>query len=281
MNILITGATGNIGREIIEYFNYTTGNKVFAAVQDVQTNSFTKPVELRAFDFNDLKIVSAAIKDIDIIFLLRPPQIANVKNVFKPLIEFFTSVGIKHIVFLSVQGAENLPIIPHHKIEKLLRESGIPYTFIRPGYFMQNLTTTLRHDIERGEIYLPSKKAKFNWVDGADIGRAIATILEAPQNHRDKAYVITGHEQLGFKEVAEILARVTGKPMCFKSPSLPSFFLKKLRQGEHVPKIFVLMMLHFMPRFFKLPPLSDDYHLLTGRQPGTLEEFIKREMMGT
>ena len=179
-----------------------------------------------------------------------------------------------------MQGAENLPIIPHHKIEKLLRESGNPYTFIRPGYFMQNLTTTLRHDIERGEIYLPSKKAKFNWVDGADIGCAIATVLEGPQNHRNKAYVITGHEQLAFKEVAEMLARVTGKPMFFKSPSLPSFFIRKLRKGEHVPMIFVLMMLHFMPRFFKLPPLSDDYPMLTGCQPGTLEEFIKREMMG-
>ena len=279
MNILITGATGNIGWEIIEYFNYTAGNKIFAAVQDVQKNSFTKPVELRAFDFYDLELVGAAIKDIDIIFLLRPPQIADVENVFKPLVELFTSVGIKHIVFLSVQGAENLPVIPHYKIEKLLRESGIPYMFIRPGYFMQNLTTTLRNDIERGEIYLPSKKAKFNWVDATDIGRAIATILEAPENHRNKAYIITGHEQLAFEEVSEMLARITGKPMCFKSPSLPSFFLRKLREGEHVPMIFVLMMLHFMPRFFKLPPLSDDYKLLTGHQPGTLEEFIKREMM--
>ncbi len=280
MNILITGATGNIGREIIEYFNYTTDNKVFAAVQDVQKNSFTKPVKLIAFDFYDLKIVAAAIKDIDIIFLLRPPQIADVENVFKPLIELFINVGIKHIVFLSVQGAENLPIIPHYKIEKLLRESGIPYTLIRPGYFMQNLKTTLRNDIERGEIYLPSKKAKFNWVDAADIGRAIATILETPKNHRNKAYVITGHEQLAFEEVAEMLTRVTGKPMRFRSPWLPSFFLKKLRNGERISMVFVLMMLHFMPRFAKPPPLSDDYETLTGRQPGTLEEFIKREMVG-
>ena len=280
MNILITGATGNIGRCVIEYFNYTIDNKVFAAVQDVQKNSFTKPVESRSFDFYDLEMVGSAIKDIDVIFLLRPPQIADVENVFKPLVELFKSAGIKHIVFLSVQGAENLPIIPHYKIEKLLRDSGIPHTFVRPGYFMQNLTTTLRKDIERGEIYLPSKKAKFNWVDANDIGRAIAIILETPQNHLNKAYVITGHEQLAFKEVAETIARVTGKPMRFKSPSLPSFFLKKLRDGERIPMIFVLILLHFMPRFSKLPPLSDDYEALTGRQQGTLEEFIKREMMG-
>ena len=280
MNILITGAKGNIGREIIEYLNYTTDNKVFAAIRGVQKNTFTKPVKFRTFDFYDLEIVGAAIKDIDVIFLLRPPQIADVENVFKPLVELFTCVGIKHIVFLSVQGAENLPIIPHYKIEKLLRDSGIPYTFIRPGYFMQNLTTTLRNDIERGEIYLPSKKAKFNWVDAADVGRAIATILETPQNHLNKAYVITGYEQLAFKEVAETIARVTGKPMCFKSPSLPFFFLKKLRDGERIPMIFVLILLHFIPRFSKLPPLSDDYRTLTGRQPGTLKEFIKREMMG-
>lgn len=279
MNILITGATGNIGREVIEHFDYTSGHTLFAAVQNPQKNPFTKPVELRAFDFYNLDIAHEALKGIDVVFLLRPPQIADVEKVFKPLVELFKSVGIKHVVFLSVQGAEEQPIIPHFKIEKLLRESGIPYTFMRPGYFMQNLTTTLAKDVQRGEIYLPSGTAKFNWVDAADIGRATAEVLKATEQHRNQAYVITGREQLDFKTVAEMISRITGKPMRFKSPSPIAFFFKKLRDGEKVPMIFVLIMLHFLPRFTKLPPLSNDFKKLTGCDAGTLEEFIRREMM--
>ena len=88
MNILVTGATGNIGREIIEYFNYSTGNKIFAAVQDVQKNLFTKPVELRAFDFKDLKIVGAAIKDMDIIFLCDHHKSPMLKMFLNQLLNF-------------------------------------------------------------------------------------------------------------------------------------------------------------------------------------------------
>lgn len=280
MNILITGATGNIGREVIKHFDYTSDNKIFAAVQNARDNPFTEPVKLRAFDFYRTTTASGALEEIDVVFLLRPPQIADVQRVLRPLIEMFKSAGIKHIVFLSVQGVENQRIIPHYKIEKLLRASGIPYTFIRPGYFMQNLTTTLRKDIEHGEIYLPSGSAKFNWVDAADAGRAVASVLKAPHNHQNKAYVITGREQLAFKEVAAMLSRVTGKPVQFKSPSLLAFFFRKKHQGERILTILILIMLHFLPRFSKAPPLSDDFKLLTGREPGTLEDFIKREMLG-
>ncbi len=145
---------------------------------------------------------------------------------------------------------------------------------------MQNLTTTLRKDVARGEIYLPAGTARFNWVDAADIGRAVAAVLQAPDAHRNRAYVITGREQLAFTEVAALIARVTGKPVRFTSPSLPSFFFRKWREGERVPLILVMMLLHFLPRFSKLLPLSDDFRTLTGREPGTLADFVKRDMRG-
>jgi uncharacterized protein YbjT (DUF2867 family) len=284
MNILITGSTGNVGRSVIEQFerlDCPPQHTLFAAVRDINTNPFStsaRPIALRAFDFNDLNIARAALEGIDVVFLLRPPAIADVPKVFKPLIDLFKSAGIKHVVFLSVQGAENLPIIPHHKIEKLLRDSGLPRTFIRPSYFMQNLTTTLHSDVQRGQIYLPAGNAKFNWIDVDDIGLAVATVLKEPQKHRDQAYVITGSEQLGFKAVADMVAQVTGKPMRFISPSLLGFIWKKKREGTSMAMIFVLIMLHFLPRFSTPLALSHDFEELTGRQPGTLEDFIRREM---
>jgi len=79
--------------------------------------------------------------------LLRPPQISDVKKYFAPLVETAKKSSIKHIVFLSVQGVDNSKIIPHHKIEKSIVDSKIIYTFLRPAYFMQNFTTTLRNDL--------------------------------------------------------------------------------------------------------------------------------------
>ena len=140
--ILITGATGNVGIEVIKSFeslNYSY--QVYAGVRDVQADK-QKMVSFNAqliqFDFTNINTFQAALIDIDILFLLRPPQISEVKKFFKPLIDSAVKNGVKHIVFLSVQGVQSSKIIPHHKIEKLIVASKIPYTFLRPAYFMQS-----------------------------------------------------------------------------------------------------------------------------------------------
>ena len=91
-----------------------------------------------------------------------------------------------------MQGADRASFIPHAKIEKLILKSDIAYTFIRPSYFMQNLTTTLRQDIrEKNKIFLPAGEAHFLWVDVDDIGKAIARVLEEPEKHLNRIYTIT------------------------------------------------------------------------------------------
>ena len=106
-----------------------------------------------AFNFADPASQDAALAGCDSVFLLRPPQLIND---FADFIARARRAGVRHIVFLSVQGAENNRFIPHHKTEQLLMKSGLAYTLLRPAYFMQNFTTTLRTDlIERHEIFCP------------------------------------------------------------------------------------------------------------------------------
>lgn len=101
----------------------------------------------------------------DSLFLMRPPQIGDIPRYFKPVVDRIAKSSIRRVVFLSVQGAEDMAYLPHAKIEKLLAESGLSYVFLRPGYFMSNLLTTLRADlVEKGEIFLPAGRLKFNWV---------------------------------------------------------------------------------------------------------------------
>ena len=287
-NILITGATGNIGREILNFFVPTENQKLFIATRSLNETGQTDEQETKLFfDFNDIDKTVQLVKEaqINTIFLLRPPQIADTDTYFKPLIEKLEDTTVKQIIFLSVQGADKMSYIPHAKIEKLLKESSdrgkITYTFIRPSYFMQNLTTTLKKDLdENNEIYLPAGKAKFLWIDAQDIGKAIAAVLSNPQIHQNKIYTITGTEteMLNFDEMTTIMTEELKEKYTYTSPNLISFFFRKKKEGEKTGFIFILIMLHFLPRFQKPPKISTDFEQLTGQKPNTLREFIKREM---
>ncbi len=126
------------------------GLQVVAGVRDpVNSAGYFNKAQVRCIriDLEDTATFSPALRGVDILFLLRPPQISDVDRYFKPLLDPALVRKVKHIAFLSVQGVENSTIIPHHKIERLIRESGIPYTFLSPAYFMQNFTTTLRKDL--------------------------------------------------------------------------------------------------------------------------------------
>jgi uncharacterized protein YbjT (DUF2867 family) len=99
----------------------------------------------------------AALAGVDRLFLLRPPAIANARRYIYPVIDAARAAGVERIVFLSLLGAEKNPVVPHASVEKHLRRAGVPWTFLRPSFFMQNLSTTHRTDLEeRDELYLPA-----------------------------------------------------------------------------------------------------------------------------
>ncbi|MBC7920923.1 MAG: NmrA family NAD(P)-binding protein [Ferruginibacter sp.] len=271
INVLITGATGNVGSAIVRNLDENTDLSVWKA-----SYKRSLATDELFFDFNDLPKSKESLKYVDVLFLLRPPKLADIKKYFSPLIEACREKNVKHIVFLSVQGVEDHAIIPHAKIEKLILSSGIYYTFIRPSYFMQNLTTTLKEDIrQKSLIYLPAGRAKFLWIDANDVGKAIAVVLQNTSEHRQKTYVITGAQLFSFDAVATMMSQILGKKIQYKSPNLLNFFVQKSKEGVPSGLIFVMMMLHVIPRFEKEPPVVADFITLTGQQPNTLENFIQ------
>lgn len=208
--VFVTGATGNVGIEVLSALQKLNHNlEIYAGVRNIASENKKLAnfnIKTTKFDFTnvDVETFLPALKNIDILFLLRPPQISNVKKYFEPLVKTIKKTSIKHIVFLSVQGVEDSTIIPHYKIEKLIVHSKISYTFLRPAYFMQNFTTTLRNDLlKHHRIYLPAGQAKFTLIDATDIGSVAAKVLVEPQNHINKAYDLTNNQILTFTEMAE------------------------------------------------------------------------------
>jgi len=279
LKVLVTGATGNVGIEVLSSLKKLDHKfEIHAGVRDTEfgneklSNFNIKTIK---FDFTNIETFLSALKDIDVLFLLRPPQISDVKKYFKPLIETAKESSIKHIVFLSVQGVENSKIIPHHKIEKLIVDSKIPYTFLRPAYFMQNFTSTLRNDlVNNHRIYLPSGQAKFTVIDAEDIGSVTAKVLIEPKNHINKSYELTNNETLTFAEMAEKISKGIGKTIKFISPNLLQFFLTKRKENMPTMLILVMIMLHYFPRFQKTPKTTEWVKIITGQEPKSFDDFV-------
>lgn len=281
--ILITGATGNIGTEVIRSLTTLgTKNQIIAGVRNIskakQIFHDFQNLDYRDFDFENPRTFDKSLDNIDCIFLLRPPHISDVDKYFKPLIRKISEKGITQIIFLSVQGAEKSKIIPHNKIERLIRDSGLDFIFLRPGYFMQNLTTTLLKDIQlKRQIILPAGKAKFNWIDIKNIGEVTSVLLDNFELHKNKEIELTGPENLDFYSVVDIMNSVTKEKIEFMNVNPLRFFRLKKQDGLNSGLIIVMTMLHFLPRLQKDPGISNNYEILTGYKPTTLKEFVYRE----
>ncbi len=283
-NILVTGATGNVGIEIIKFLSRRKKStyNIVAGVRDVAKGKRTlrdyEDIDFIQFDFEDTSTFEKALEQAQRVFLLRPPHLADVEKYFKPLVLQMKSSEVSEVVFLSVQGAEKSAVIPHNKIEKLIKEVKLNYVFLRPSYFMQNLTTTLIRDIqEKREIVLPAGKAKFNWVDAENIGEVGAILLENFEDYQNQALEITGYENKDFYEVTDVINQTLQNPIEYKSVNPFRFYFIKKKEGVPTAKIFVMVFLHFLPRFQKPPQISDLYEQLTGKKPTTVAAFVQRE----
>lgn len=281
--ILITGATGNIGTEVIKYlYHLNKEDKIIVGARNVDKakkkfNEFTS-LEYREFDFENQSVFDNSFKKIDVLFLLRPPHISDVDAIFKPLLIRAKKNKINKIVFLSVQGAEKSKVIPHNKIERLVQKLEFNYIFVRPSYFMQNLTTTLITEIrEQKTITLPSGKAKFNWIDTQNIGEATAVLITSFDKFQNKSFEITGTENKSFGEVTQIMSDILPIKIRFHSMNPVRFYLRKRKEGLTKGYALVMTILHFLPRLQKEPKISNNFTVLTNKTPTTLSKFIERE----
>ncbi len=282
-HILVTGATGTIGLSLLHYLlESQTPVRIIAGVRnkDSLKNYLQKYPNLgyRKFDFEKPNGWETAFDGIDVLFLLRPPHISKVQEVFRPILSKAWESGLRKIVFLSVQGVEKSKVIPHHKIENLIQEIGFQYVFVRPSYFMQNLTTNLLQEVLRERtISLPSKNAKFNWIDAKNIGEVTALFVLHFEKYRNQAFEITGTENKSFGEVTSIMSEVIGEKIVFKPMSPIGFYLKKKREGLDKGFAFVMTLLHFLPRFQEDPKVSNTYQIITNKTPTTIRAFLERE----
>jgi uncharacterized protein YbjT (DUF2867 family) len=266
--ILVLGALGNVGSELVKRLQ-ATGSQVRAADLSVEKvrERFGDSVEAVAFDFSKKETYSPTFAGVEKMFLMRPPQISDVKRIMLPALEAARMAGVKHIVFLSLIGIEKAKFVPHYKVEEYLVNSPMTWTFLRCSFFMQNLNTTHRQEIrERNEIFVPVGRARTSFIDVRDIAAVAAVALTQP-GHDNKAYDLTGGEALDYWQAAEILSDALGRRIMYRNPSPIEFLFTHLRRGT--PFMFALVMtgLYLSTRNGMAEPVTEEVERLTGKKP--------------
>jgi uncharacterized protein YbjT (DUF2867 family) len=273
--ILLTGITGNVGSSVVEYLK-EKNIKFLAGVRNIEKSKRRDDsLEYIHFDFEDVATYETALQGVKKVFLVRPPQLTDVKGIFNPFIQKCKANGVKQIIFLSLLGAEKNPFPPHHKIEKAILASGIPYTFIRPSFFMQNLSTTHASDIkERDDLFIPSGKAKISFIDTRDIGEIIGRTL-SEHGHENKAYTITGSESITYNQVADIMTKILGRKITYSNPRLFKFRKDMIKRGIKREFATVMMVLYLTTKLGMANHVTKTAEILLKRKPRTIEDFIK------
>ncbi len=207
--ILITGASGNIGGEIVNRLKEKNADFVAA------TNS--RPidgVDSVTLDYADTQTLEAAMQGISTLFMVlanHPDMITWGKNV----IDTAKKCGVKHIVRSSGSLADGNSSIGVRKVlaetNQYLKDSGIDYTLTAPCFFMQNFINFHGDDYKNGALHLPAGDGKVAWVDVRDIAAVNAEVLLNPGKFRNQILTITGSEALSYAEAVAVLNDVLGK----------------------------------------------------------------------
>lgn len=208
--ILVTGATGNVGRELVPQL-LDANQPIRVLVRDERKVAhLSSRVQRAVGDLERPETLSSAMEGIDRLFLVTAVthQVVN-------LIAAAKRAGVRHIVKQSTIEADRSlgPGAWHREQERLIENSGIPWTFLRPTMMMVNTFQWWANTIRtQGRIYFPRIDGQVSPIDPKDIASVACAVLTKP-SHEGRIYELTGPEPLTVSEMVEILSKVLERPI--------------------------------------------------------------------
>jgi uncharacterized protein YbjT (DUF2867 family) len=269
--VLVTGATGNVGSRVVELLR-EAGVPVRAAGRARPTSQIDG-VEAVRFDFTEPESWTGAFHGVRTAFIVRPPHLGRPRTQMVPALEAAKDAGVEHMVLLSLQGADKSKVVPHAALEAWMRESGLSWTFVRPSFFMQNLTTTHLTDIrDRDRLVLPAGHGRTSFVDAVDVA-AVATA-----EHAARSWTPTGPEALAYDDVARTLSAEVGRPITYDACGIPTW-VRHARGRLEMPwgMVAVTTAIYSVARAGSAAGLTSDVRAVTGREPTSFADFARRE----
>lgn len=276
--ILLTGATGTIGRQVVAELQergepFRVAHRDPARVREV----LGPGVESVPFDFQDETTHLAAMQSADKLFLLIPTTEWAPARAMQ-VIDAAREAGVQRIVRQSVLHADAHPTYSladyHREVELYLVASGVPGTILRPNHFMENLDNFMGEAIrQEGKLVMSAGDARLSFIAAADVAAVTAECL-VNDEHASKSYDLTGPEALTPAEIADALSDATGRRIEYVDMGEDALRASLFGAPEWL--VNVALGLAEFDRAGRMGPVNDNVKLITGRDPQTLRSWVEQ-----
>lgn len=281
--ILITGATGNLGKATVEFLAKKVPAKDIAVlVRDENKASDLKAlgVNVRTGDYNDKNSLVKAFEGIEKVLLISSNDFNDRLGQQKRAVDAAKEAGVKHILYtgVSMQNKDQSALKPlmgdHFETEKYILESGLNYTFLRDNLYADVIPMFIgEHVLETG-INLPAGNGRVPYSLRTEMAEAFANVLTTT-GHENKTYEISNVESYSYQDVADALSAHSGKKVIYNAVSVEDFTKALTEAG--VPEMMIGFSVGFATATkngdFDIP--NNHLEQLLGRKPSSLNEAIR------
>lgn len=234
--IAITGATGQLGRLVIDELLKTTAPETLVAVVRNPARACdlaARGVQVREADYNDRTALNAALQGVEKLLLISSSEVGQRTRQHANIINAAAQAGVRLIAYTSLLHADRSPLglaSEHIATEKMLADSGVPYVLLRNGWYVENYLASLPPALHHGVFIGSAGDGKIAAAPRADYAAAAARIITAT-GQAGKVYELAGDSGWTLKELCAEISRQSGRPVVYQNLSEADFTAALLGAG--------------------------------------------------
>lgn len=271
--ILVTGASGVLGRAIVSALS-DAGLAVRQAVRNPEKAK--AGVDSVRLDYTEPATFASAMNGVSGLLLMAPPLDGDAPGKLGPVIAQAKKSGIDHIVLISAFGVNHNEQAPLRVMEHMVIDSGVPWTILRPNFFMENFSEGAVAGGIKGQngIFVAAADGKTSFISVQDIADSVVAAFQTPLKGRE--FDLTGPEALDHTEVAKIIADVSGRPVAYHALTEEQMTSGARAAGLPEPAVGYLAVLYGVVRAGYAAGVTTDVETVTGRKATSFRTFAQR-----
>ncbi|MFD4477398.1 NAD(P)H-binding protein [Streptomyces sp. NPDC058471] len=246
MSIVVTGATGQLGRLVIDGLldAQVPAGQIAAVVRDKEKAATlaARGVELRIADYSSPETLAGAFAAGDRVLLISGSEVGQRVAQHAAVIDAARAAGVALLAYTGVLGGPDadFDLAAEHKVtEQLILDSGLPYTFLRNGWYHENYTANLAPVLEHGAVVASAGDGRVGSASRADYAAAAVAVLTG-EGHEGKAYELSGDVAWSLAEYAAEVARQSGKDISYAN--VPAEQNLAILTGAGLPEQFAAIL---------------------------------------
>ncbi|MFE3940695.1 SDR family oxidoreductase [Streptomyces sp. NPDC059118] len=279
MSIVVTGATGELGRLVVEQLLATVpAGEIAAVVRDEEKAAplAARGIELRVADYNRPESLKDVFRAGDRVLLISGSEVGRRVPQHTAVIEAAKAAGVAQLAYTGILGGPDadFQLAAEHKVtEQLILDSGLPHTLLRNGWYTENYTANLAPVLEHGAVVANAGDGRVSSAARADYAAAAAAVLTG-EGHIGAVYELSGDVAWSFAEYAATVAAATGKEIVYKN--VPAAVHQEILVGAGLPEGFAAILVDVDEAIGRglLAATSGDLARLIGRPTTPVAETV-------